>query len=170
MNARAIVFVQDSILSVTILVGLLALLLPQDKYSWMLGRLCLVGKGSEVGKGVQRRLVGLAFVLFGFFALVGGFPSTYGPEPSGQPPSAPNPLLKAVNPEWLPLALGLLVVSVGFFVAFNPELLVEWSLRTLFPERRMPEGFSRTCRITLRVAGVVMIYASQDLFKLWLKR
>jgi uncharacterized membrane protein YedE/YeeE len=170
MNDRAFVFAQALIFSFFILVGLLALLLPQDKYSRMLERLFLVGKGSEVGKGLQRRLVGFAFVLFGFFALVGGFGSVYTPEPSGHPRSAPNPLLRAINPEWLPLVLGLLVVGVGFFVAFNPELLLEWSLRTLFPERRMPEGFLRTCRITLRVAGVVMIYASQDLFKLWLKR
>jgi hypothetical protein len=132
-------------------------------------RLFLVGKGSEVGNGLQRRLVGFAFVLFGFFALVGGFGSVYTPEPSGHPRSAPNPLLRAINPEWLPLMLGLLIVSVGFFVAFNPELLLEWSLRTLFPERRMPEAFLRTCRITLRVMGVLMIYASQDLFRLWLK-
>ncbi len=169
MDHRAFVFVQPLLFSLFTLVGLLALILPQDKYSTMLERLLLVGKGSHVGKGLQRRLVGLVFALFGFFGLMGYLRPVHVPEPSGQPPGAPNPLLKVVSPDWLPLVLGLLVVSVGFFVALNPEPLVEWSLRTLFPERRMPESYVRTCRITLRVMGVVMIYASQDLFKLWLR-
>jgi len=169
MGDRALAIAQALVFSFFILVGLLALLVPQDKYSRTLERLRLVGKGSEVGKGLQRRLVGLVFVLFGFFGLAGGLRSIREPEASGQPPRAPNPPPRQINPEWLPFVLGLFVVSLGFFVAFNPELLIQWSERTLFPGRRIPERVLRTWSIALRIMGVLMIYASQDLFKLWLR-
>ena len=63
--------------------------------------------------------------------------------------------------------MGLLLVSFGFWVAFNPEWLVQWSQRTLFPERRMSRDTLRTWNITLRVMGALMIYASKDLFMFW---
>ena len=169
MNNHAFVFLQDLIFSFFIVVGFLGLLLPQGMYSRVLEGLCLVGKSSKIARGLQRRFVGLAFALFGFFALKGNLQSNYGSEPGANPTSTPRPHVAQINPEWLPFVAGLLVVSFGFWVAFNPEWLVQWSQRTLFPERRMSEGTLRTWKITLRVAGALMVYASKDLFMFWLR-
>lgn len=169
MNDRGFIFVHVLIFSVVGLFGVVALLLPEDKYTWMLEHMFVVGKGSGIGRGLQRRLAGIILALMGFFAVRGDLHSIYWPRAGEQPPRAPNPTLVEINAKWLPFMLGLLAVSFGFFVAFNPEPLLQWTQRKLFPGVQASEGILWTSRIALRVIGALMVYASTDLFGLWLR-
>lgn len=167
MNTQLILI--DTVLSIVAIVGLFALTLPDDKYSRMLERAALVGKGNTIAGGAQRRLIGVALILFGAFGLSGQFPPA---RETAQTAPAPNALnaLTGSGADLLPLLLGLLVVGAGFFVAFNPELLMRWSLRKLFPNREIPAGYLRTCEIALRIAGAAIIYASKDLLMMYGRR
>ena len=170
MNDWTFIFAHILIFAVFTVVGLLALLLPQENYSRMLGCLWPVSASNSNGKGIQRRMVGLILTIMGILALRGDMLSIYSPKHPGQSSVTPNPAFAGINPSWFPFVMGLLLLSAGFFVAFNPAPVVSWSQQRLFPERRIPEGTLQVWRLALRVMGALMVYSSSDLFQIWLKR
>lgn len=170
MNDTEFILAHALICFAFLVVGLIALLVPQSADSSVIGRLWPAGKSGGGGREYQRRLVGLILALFGFFPLKSDLLSIFEPRLSGHLPRVRDRALQRTNPAWLPFLMGLLVVGVGSFVLRNPGPLVPWSQQRLFPERRIPEGALRTWRMTLRVAGALMIYASVGLFRLWTRR
>jgi hypothetical protein len=164
LSDRAFDFVQALIFVLFMGVGLLALVFPEDKYRSTVGRWWAIDKRTT-GKGLQRRIAGLVFLTFGTFALVSQLSSTYSRKGAQGQATPVNPL--PIGYSWLPFVLGVLAVTGGSFVALNPEVLVRWSQRRLFPEQELSEQTIRTWRFALRAMGILMIYGSGELFKAW---
>jgi hypothetical protein len=168
MNDSTFLLAHILLFSVFIVAGGLALLLPDDKYRWLLAHVLSPGALGRTGNGLQRRAAGLALALMGLYAVVRDVLGIYNRAPEAGGHSSRGPAT-AANVDWLPFLLGLLVVGIGFFVAFNPDPVMRWCQRELFPDREISRGTLITWRAALRVTGALLVYSSLGLFRLWLK-
>jgi len=149
--------------------GLLALILPAEKYSELLGRLGAVRPPVTRRPDFQRRAVGLALAVMGAFCLKSALSATYSPSRGARPPEALPPASGNVGSAWLSFGIGAAISIAGLYLLIDPRPLVRWSQR-LFPGRQIPERALRIWRFAFRLMGALMIYSSVDLFRLWMRR
>jgi hypothetical protein len=149
--------------------GLLAVLLPPERYHRIFGRLWPVRRPGTRGQDLQRRLVGLVLALLGASGVKAAFSTVYSLIPRTRPQGLEAPPGN-VTSSWLPLGVGLAISLGGLYLLVNPGPLVRWSQRRLFPERQVPEVALRIWRVAFRLMGALMMYSSADLFRLGLRR
>lgn len=169
LNDWIFLFAHALILSVFFLAGVLATVLPQETYARIVGRFLPLGKRPRTGLAVQRRLAGLVLAFMGLYALRADFSSVNRPGAASHAHAIAKASGGGISLHWLPFVMGLVIVSAGFFVAMNPEVLLRWCERTLFPESEIAESVLRTWRLVFRVAGALMVLSSTGLFTLWVR-
>jgi hypothetical protein len=152
-----------------VLLGLLLLLMPQEKYLATVGRFLPVGKPG-VAREIQRRVLGVILAVFGGIELASDLSATYTLMTASPSAGPTGSQFRQIGVGWLPLAAGAVLVSAGCFIAFNPQVLVRWSQRRLFPDRQIAENAVRSWSLGLRVMGVLMVASSESLFRLWAGR
>lgn len=166
MDDWAFLLVQNLVLSTFLVVGMLALFLPQRTYFRLLGRFLPVSKTAKTRLDPQRRLAGLALAAIGLYGLNSNLRSVLGVAARAHASALAK---HSVGLNWLAFASGLVVVTTGIFLILNPGQLVRWSQEELFPSRQITEGISRTWSLVFRLAGALMVLSSEGLFKLWLR-